>query len=148
MRESIRELRAKNKEIRALLTEADERINRVILAHYLTHEKDLASEFALFQEIRAHLLWLFATEEKGLIVRYMQEEVLTDRDMELPLQLQEQLSGLFDRLKDASDQYTPPADGCGTYDTMTENLATLHALFDERRPVAEALYKNIAGGMQ
>lgn len=148
MREIIQALRSGNKEIRALLAEADEGINRVILAHFLTHGSELETEFSVFQQVRTQLLWLFAQEEKGLIVRHLQEEPISEDDLRPIRELQAEISGLLETLKAAANDYTAPADGCPTYDTLTNNLAAMHALFTARMPIAEDLYTHITGGKQ
>ena len=146
MREHIQALRGANREIRAVLAEADERMNRVILAHFLTHEKELETEFRVFQTLRARLLWLFAKEEKGLIVRHLRDEPIGREAIDALRAEGEEIAGLFADLRVAANDYTPPADGCPTYDGMTENLATLNRLFEARRPVADTLYTNLTGG--
>ncbi len=148
MREKIQQLRGRNKEIREELAGADERINRVILAHFATHEKELEREFALFQTLRSRLLWLMAREEKGLILRHIQKEAPRPGEKEALEEATEEIFVLFDELKAAADGYTSPADGCPTYEEMTRNLQNLDRLFAERAPLAEEIRQNITGEMQ
>ena len=146
MRETIQALRTENQTIRAVLAEVDEAINRVILAHYLTHEKELEKEFLLFQTLRARLLWLFASEEKGLIVRFRQGIRQNEEHTNPLYAVQNEIDTGFLAIRKVTDGYRAPADGCATYDAMTANLEKIEQLYKKRKPIADALYQNIAGG--
>lgn len=146
MREDIQKLRGLNKEIREELAQADERMSRVLPAHFQSHERELEQEFFLYQALRTQLLWQMAVEEKGLILTHLQGENPQNERIQQLNSGTETIRQLFTKLKAATAGYTPPEDGCPTYDGMRENLKHLDALYTGGAGIRDTVYQNITGG--
>ncbi|WP_077612940.1 DUF542 domain-containing protein [Clostridium sp. Marseille-P2415] len=112
---------------RILLTEIDELINKVLLAHYEHHHKQLVPLHGLFSDLRKELQEHFAKEEK-LIFPYMKKSFSGKSDGGYVKELEDEHEAAGNLIKEIAfrtNDFTVPEDGCASYHLVFQKLQEL-----------------------
>lgn len=105
-----------------LIQDLDQYLRILMKVHYDEHGAELAAVYKKFLEFHGVLAEHFAKEER--------EEFRKIRDGEsfrkdLLMDEHQKLLALADELADLTDNFTPPADGCETYQATFKGLGDL-----------------------
>lgn len=112
---------------RILLSEIDELINKVLLAHYEHHQTQLVPLHGLFSDLRKELQEHFAKEEK-LIFPYMKNSFTGDNNTGYVKDLEDEHEAAGNLIKDitaCTNDFTAPEDGCASYRLTFKKLQEL-----------------------
>lgn len=112
---------------RNLIQETDELMNKVLLAHYERHTKQLVSLHALFSDLRKELLEHFAKEEK-LIFPYMKNDLSQEYEYEYVKELEnehEAAGNIIKEIEACTNHFTLPANVCNSYRLLFQKLQEL-----------------------
>lgn len=112
---------------RILLSEIDELIYKVLLAHYEHHQTQLVPLHGLFSDLRKELQEHFAKEEK-LIFPYMKNSFTGDNNTGYVKDLEDEHEAAGNLIKDitaCTNDFTAPEDGCASYRLTFKKLQEL-----------------------
>jgi len=112
---------------RILLSEIDELINKVLLAHYEHHQTQLVPLHGLFSDLRKELQEHFAKEEK-LIFPYMKNSFTGDNNTGYVKDLEDEHEAAGNLIKEitaCTNDFTAPEDGCASYRLAFKKLQEL-----------------------
>ena len=112
---------------RILLSEIDELINKVLLAHYEHHQTQLVPLHGLFSDLRKELQEHFAKEEK-LIFPYMKSSFTGDNNTGYVKDLEDEHEAAGNLIKEitaCTNDFTAPEDGCASYRLAFKKLQEL-----------------------
>ena len=105
-----------------LIQDLDQYLRILMKVHYDEHGTELAAIYKKFLEFHGELAEHFAKEEREEFRKIRDGEVFRK---ELLLAEHQNILALTDQLSDLTDGFTPPADGCETYQAAFKGLGDL-----------------------
>lgn len=113
---------------RKLLKEIDELLNKILVVHYRSHADDLLPLHKLFGTLKTELEAHFAKEEKLLFPLMLENPHPSPEIIAQVKVLEEEHDMAGDVIKEMqklTDNFTPPEDGCYTYQRTYQLMNTL-----------------------
>lgn len=111
---------------RKLLDDIDKLLRKILLVHYKNHGEEIKNTYIIFANIKARLLAHLAKEEKKVFPIF--EKDFEKKDLVFIDELEDEhkeMGDLLEKLKIATKNFTPPKDGCKTYELSFNKLKTL-----------------------
>ena len=105
-----------------LIQEIDQYMRILMKVHYDSHGPELAAIYKKFLEFHGELAEHFAKEERDEFIKIRDGKSFRK---DLLLEEHARILQLTDELSDLTDGFTPPADGCETYQATFQSMDAL-----------------------